>query len=287
MNLDRTATFARPLPGVRSALDPPVRRRPWRPPVWLYRVALLIVGVGVWQLASGRLIDPFYLPAPTEIGDSLRVSAMDGDLWTNLWVTLQETLIGFVIGAVSALAAGVLLARSRVVADVLDPFLVALNATPRVALAPLFVVWFGIGLLSKVILVITLVFFIVFYNTFQGVRSVDANFTRVATVMGASQGQIFRTVVLPAATPWIVLGLKLSVPFALIGAVIGEFIASSAGLGFQIKLASNTYDTAGTMAGIFVLMTIAVLLNMLLSWVARRILFWQPETVERGPSSGM
>lgn len=287
MNSDRTATFDRPPAAARSEIDPSARPRRRRPPVWLYRAVLFVVVLGAWQLASGRLIDPFYLPAPTEIGESLRDSAVSGELWTSLWVTMQETVIGFVIGAVSALAGGVLLARSRTVADVLDPFLVALNATPRVALAPLFVVWFGIGLLSKVILVITLVFFIVFYNTFQGVRSVDANFTRVARVMGATRGQIFRTVVLPAATPWIVLGLKLSVPFALIGAVIGEFIASSAGLGFQIKLASNTYDTAGTMAGIFVLMAIAVLLNMILGWAARRILFWQPEAAERGPSSGM
>lgn len=251
------------------------------------RLVFLAALLGVWQLASGRLIDPFYLAAPTEIWASLSSSAASGELWRHLGVTLQETLIGFVIGTLLALAAGVALGRAPRVAQVLDPLLVALNATPRVALAPLFVVWFGIGLLSKVILVITLVFFIVFYNTFQGVRSVDRNYLRVARVMGSSESQLFRKVVLPAATPWIVLGIKLSVPFALIGAVIGEFIASSAGLGFQIKLASNTYDTAGTMAGIFVLMVVAVVLNSAIDRIARRILFWQPAAADTGPSAGI
>jgi len=258
-----------------------------RLPIWAQSVLLLVAVLAVWQFVSGRLVDPFYLPAPSEIVTSLWLSAVDGSLWANLWTTLQETMIGFCIGATAALVAGVIFGRSPRVAAVLDPFLVALNATPRVALAPLFVVWFGIGLLSKVILVITMVFFIVFYNTFQGVRSVDATYIRVATVMGASQRQIFRTVILPAATPLIVLGLKLSIPFALIGAVIGEFIASSAGLGFQIKLASNTYDTAGTMAGIFVLMAVAVLIDLALNRLARRILFWQPESAERTTSSTM
>ncbi|SHK59603.1 NitT/TauT family transport system permease protein [Pseudonocardia thermophila] len=277
--MTRATTTARRTVTLQQRPAARVRRR--RLPVWAQSLALLVVLLAVWEAFSGRLVDPFYLPAPSAIADALAESAVAGTLWANLWTTVQETAIGFLIGALAALVAGIVFGRSPRVAAVLDPFLVALNATPRVALAPLFVVWFGIGFLSKVILVITMVFFIVFYNTFQGVRSVDATYLRVATVMGASQRQIFRTVILPAATPLIVLGLKLSIPFALIGAVIGEFIASSAGLGYQIKLASNTYDTAGTMAGIFVLMVVAVLIDLVLNRIARRVLFWQPESTER------
>lgn len=249
-------------------------------PISVLRMVLLIAVISGWQLLSGRVIDPLYLPAPGEIWQSLASSAQNGELWQSLWVTMQETLIGFVIGSLGALVTGVSLTRAPRLADVLDPFLVALNASPRVALAPLFVVWFGIGLLSKVILVITLVFFIVFYNTFQGMRGVDRDYLRVARVMGSTESQIFRKVILPAATPLIVLGIKLSLPFALIGAVIGEFIASSSGLGYRIRLASNTYDTAGTMAGILVLMLVAVLLNMTIDRIANRILFWQPTNMD-------
>ncbi|GAA2855930.1 ABC transporter permease [Streptosporangium fragile] len=263
----------------RRVAEPP-RRRPRHLPVAVLRLILLVAVLAVWQLFLGRFVDPLYLPTPAAIWQSVAGSVQGGELWHNLSVTMVETFLGFAIGAVGALVAGLSLTRAPRVADVLDPFLVALNATPRVALAPLFVVWFGIGLLSKVILVITLVFFIVFYNTLQGLRSVNRDYIRVARVMGSSEAQIFRKVTLPGAMPLIILGIKLALPYALIGAVIGEFIASSSGLGYQIKLSSNTYDTAGTMAGILILMLVAVLLNVVLERIARRVLFWQPNDVK-------
>ncbi|MEU8248065.1 ABC transporter permease [Nonomuraea sp. NPDC048916] len=261
----------------RETVTPPRRRRVRALPVVVLRLIVLAAILIVWQLLLGRFVDPLYLPTPEAIWQATVASAEGGELWNNLMVTMEETLLGFVIGTIGALVAGLSLTRAPRLADVLDPFLVALNATPRVALAPLFVVWFGIGLLSKVVLVITLVFFIVFYNTLQGLRSVNRDYVRVSRVMGSSESQIFRKVTLPGAMPLIILGIKLALPYALIGAVIGEFIASSSGLGYQIKLSSNTYDTAGTMAGILVLMLVAVLLNMALERIARRILFWQPD----------
>ncbi len=132
---------------------------------------------------------------------------------------------------------------------------------PRVALAPLFVVWFGIGLLPKIVLVFTLVFFVIFYNTYAGIRSVDRRYTDLAWVMGANEPELFRKVILPAASPYIILGLKLSIPYALIGAIIGEFVASSAGLGWKIQMETSLYNTTGTMAGLVVLMLIVVAMN--------------------------
>jgi NitT/TauT family transport system permease protein len=255
-------------------------------PVWTIRLAILVAFICLWQLLSGSVIDPFWFSQPSAIWTYSYDWVVRGDFFHHVWITLQETFIGFAIGAFAALITGVLLARSRRLADILDPFLVALNAIPRVALAPLFVVWFGIGLLSKLVLVITLVFFIVFYNTFQGIRSVDRIYVDVARVMGAKEGQVFRGIVLPAATPYIVLGMKLSIPFALIGAVIGEFVASSAGLGWKIKVETATYNTTGTLAGIIVLMLVAMVLNAGLEAITRRALYWQPEQETRSQAGG-
>lgn len=264
---------------------PAVRARPWPPPVWSVRLALLVSVIGVWEGLSGPVIDPFWFSQPSEIWAFSRDWALSGDLMRHLWITMQETFIGFGVGALLALVVGTLLARSHYLAEVLDPFLVALNAIPRVALAPLFVVWFGIGLTSKLVLVITLVFFIVFYNTFQGIRSVDRIYVDVARVMGASESELFRGVILPAATPLIVLGIKLSIPFALIGAIIGEFIASSAGLGWKIKVETSTYNTTGTLTGILVLMLVAMILNLVLELVTKRILYWLPQSDSKGSAA--
>lgn len=179
------------------------------------------------------------------------------------------------------------LSRAKFLADVLDPILVAINGIPRVALAPLFVVWFGIDLLPKIILVFTLVFFVIFYNTYEGIRNVERRYTDLAWVMGANSRALFRKVILPAASPFIILGLKLSIPYALIGAIIGEFIASSAGLGWKIQMETSLYNTTGTMAGLVVLMTIVVVLNAAVSRIEARMLRWRPAAREQAtPPAG-
>lgn len=240
------------------------------------RILIFIVVLALWEGISGPLVDPFWLSRPSLIAVYLYDWVVHGDFFKHFWFTIFATLAGFVLGTVVGLATGLPLGRAERLARILDPFLVALNGIPRAALAPLFVVWFGIGLLPKVILVFTLVYFVVFYNAYSGVRYVERRYLDLAWAMGASGTQLFRKVIFPAALPYILLGIKLSIPYALIGAIIGEFVASSAGLGYKLQLETSLYNTTGTMGGIIVLMAIVVVMNAVLAWVERRALAWRP-----------
>ncbi|MEZ0309483.1 MAG: ABC transporter permease [Ramlibacter sp.] len=241
----------------------------------LMRVAILALLLGFWELASGRLFDIFWVSRPSLIVQYIWDFAQK-DFLKHFYFTMTATGVGFTLGAVGGLLAGVFLSRSAFMAAVLDPFLVAINGIPRVALAPLFVVWFGIGLMPKIVLVFTLVFFVMFYNTYSGIRAVEKSYVDLAWVMGAGDRDIFRKVVLPAATPYIFLGLKLSIPYALIGAIIGEFVASSAGLGWKIQVETSQYNTTGTMAGLVILMLIVTAMNALFTLFESRMLRWRP-----------
>ena len=224
---------------------------------------------------EGRLVDPFWFSSPLRILGHLVDWAREGSLFFHLFVTLRETFLGYVLGGVCGIAVGVILARLEFVAQVLDPFIVAANGIPRVALAPLFIIWFGIGELSKVILASTLVFFLTSLP-FSGLRAVEPAYKEIARVMGANERQIFAKVSLPAASPWIVAALKIGVPFALIGAIIGEFMAASSGLGYMIQLNTNQFDTTGAVSGIIVLMLAVMLFNGLLNRLERYVLRWRP-----------
>jgi len=243
----------------------------------LARIGILVLLLGFWELASGRLFDLFWVSRPSLIVDYIW-EFLQKDFAKHFGFTMTATGVGFALGAVGGLLAGIFLSRSAFVAAVLDPFLVAINGIPRVALAPLFVVWFGIGLMPKIVLVFTLVFFVMFYNTYSGIRSVEKSYVDLAWVMGAGDRAIFRKVVLPAATPYIFLGLKLSIPYALIGAIIGEFVASSAGLGWKIQVETSQYNTTGTMAGLVILMVIVTAMNGLFTFFESRMLRWRPPT---------
>lgn len=245
--------------------------------IHLTRTVLLLLVLGFWEAASGRLFDVFWVSRPSLIVEYLW-EFLRKDFAKHLWFTMTATGVGFVLGSLGGLLAGMFLSRSAFLAAVLDPFLVAINGIPRVALAPLFVVWFGIGLMPKIVLVFTLVFFVMFYNTYSGIRSVEKSYVDLAWVMGADDGAIFRKVVLPAATPYIFLGLKLSIPYALIGAIIGEFVASSAGLGWKIQVETAQYNTTGTMAGLVILMLIVTSMNAMFSFVEARMMRWRPPT---------
>ncbi|GAA4349255.1 ABC transporter permease [Variovorax defluvii] len=243
----------------------------------LVQVLLLAVVLAFWELASGRLFDLFWVSRPSLILQYIW-DFVQKDFWKHFMFTMTATWVGFAAGAAGGMLAGMGLSRSAFLSAVLDPFLVAINGIPRVALAPLFVVWFGIGLLPKIVLVFTLVFFVMFYNTYSGIKSIEKSFVDLAWVMGANDKAIFRKVVLPAATPYIFLGLKLSIPYALIGAIIGEFVASSAGLGWKIQVETAQYNTTGTMAGLLLLMAIVTVMNALFSLFERRMLRWRPPT---------
>ena len=249
-------------------------------PEWLrllaWRVALGLGILILWEAAAGRWLDPFWFSSPLRIMTHLVQWAREGSLLGHLVVTLRETFLGYLLGSAAGVLLGVVLARLEFLARVLDPFIVAANGIPRVALAPLFIIWFGIGELSKIILASTLTFFITFYGSFSGLRAVEPAYKDVARVMGASERQIFLKVALPAASPWIVAALKVSVPFALIGAIIGEFMAASRGLGYMIQLNTNQFDTTGAVAGILVLMVCVMLFNGVLNRLERYVLRWRP-----------
>jgi NitT/TauT family transport system permease protein len=248
----------------------------YRGRVTLARILLVALIFGVWEFASGRLFSAFWVSKPSLIAAYIWKWVVAGDFFYQMSFTFGAMLAGFAAGTVVGLAAGIVLSRTQFAADVLDPFLVAINGIPRVALAPLFVVWFGIDMLPKIVLVFTLVFFVIFYNTYAGIKSVERRYIDLAFVMGASERDLFAKVILPAAMPHVFLGIKLSIPYALIGAIIGEFVASSAGLGWKIQMETSLYNTTGTMAGLIVMMLIVVAMNSLLALAERRLLRWQP-----------
>ncbi|MZR31605.1 ABC transporter permease [Sneathiella litorea] len=242
----------------------------------IWQLVILVVLLGSWEVMSGRLFDSFWVSKPSLIVSYIYNWVLNGDFMRHLTATMTEIIVGYSLGAGLGLALGLPIGRMERTAKILDPFLLALNGIPRVALAPLFVIWFGIGITPKIVLVFTLVFFVVFYNSYAGVRSVERRYVDLAWVMGARSFRLFSKVILPAAMPYIILGLKLSIPYAVIGAIIGEFIASSEGLGYKIQLETSIYNTTGTMGGIIVLMILVVLLNSILAWIERRALAWRP-----------
>ena len=245
--------------------------------VMAWRLGIIIVGLSAWQFASGRLIKPFWISSPAEIWRQLATWIATGELWMHVEVTLTETVLGFVFGAVAGIVVGLALGLNRRLAAVLDPFIVAFYSLPKIALAPLFILWFGVGLTSKVVLATFVVFFLVFYNTYAGTLAVEQELVDVLRLMGGSRWQIVRKVILPSALIWIFTGMKSSVPYALIGAVVGEMMASNKGLGYLIQAAAGQYDTGGVFAALFVLMIIATGLHELLKQSERLMLRWREE----------
>lgn len=240
---------------------------------------LTIVGfLLAWELASGRWIDPFFVSKPSAIGVMLWDELFEASFWNDLWVTWLEMAGGYAIGGFGGVVLGVLLARWPVAAQVLDPMFVALNSIPRIALAPLLIIWFGIDMASKIVLAATLVFFLTFFNTLAGILNVESGLINVARVQGATQWQIFAKVMLPGATSWIMTGLRTALPFALIGVIVGEFLAASVGLGYRLNQYSTTYNTTGTMAMLFVMMAMMMFLNGVMIRIERVLLRWKPKS---------
>ncbi|KNE80349.1 MULTISPECIES: ABC transporter permease [Streptomyces] len=264
-----------------GAVREDVRRTRWQrhgatATIWATRTALLVVMLVLWQAASGRWIDDTFISRPSDIVDRLGTWWADGTLADNTWITVQEIVYGFLLGAAAGALAGYLLGASRFVYRVLDPFIMALYAIPKVALAPLFIVWIGIGMDMKVLLAAVTVFFLVFLNTAAAVREVDQGLVDAVRLMGGGRRQIALKVVLPSSMAGFLTGLKVSVPYALIGAVIGELVASNRGLGYLINDAAAQFDTAGVFATLVVLSLIAGALNILVGMLDRRVNRWKP-----------
>jgi NitT/TauT family transport system permease protein len=240
------------------------------------RVVFALVVLGVWQYGADRWFDSFYFSAPLRIFAQVGKELIDPGFYHDLWVTAFEMILGFAIGAGGGIVLGVLLARSAYIARMLDPFLLALYSIPRVALAPMLIVWFGIGYSSKVFLAATLVFFVVFFNTLAGIRSVDKALCDIARVMQASEWQVFKKVMLPSASSWILTSIKVSLPFALVGVIFGEYLVSSEGLGFRLNNYSTNYNINGAMAIIFLMMILMLALTTVTNAVEARLLRWRP-----------
>ena len=251
------------------------RTRQARLRLWLLRVLLVVVVLAGWELASGRLIDVFWLSKPSLITSALLKQIRSGDLLFHVSFTLQEMALGLLFGGSAGALAGILLGRQRFLAELLTPVIIAIYSLPKVALAPLFILWFGIDLTSKVVLVSVIVFFLVFFNTFSGVREVKAELINVLKLAGANDREVFWHVILPSANIWVIAGLRLAVPYSLIGAVVAELMAASRGVGYQLQVAAQMFDTSGLFASLFVLMAIALVLNMVLTRVERRLLHWK------------
>ncbi|MBN9091377.1 MAG: ABC transporter permease [Reyranella sp.] len=202
------------------------------------------------------------------------------EIFEHLWVTLLETLLGFLIGAVSGLAIGLWLALSNTASAVMEPYIKGLNSMPRVVLAPIFAVWFGLGIWSKVALGVTLVFFVVFFNVYQGVREVSPTLLANARMLGASRNQLLRSIYLPSAMSWVFASLHNAVGLAFVGAVVGEYLGSSKGVGYLILQAEGTFDINTVFAGIIVLTGFALVLDALVTLVEQRLMTWQPRASE-------
>jgi NitT/TauT family transport system permease protein len=248
--------------------------------VWSLRALVLAAFFGGWQLAATYWLDPFYYSKPSLIWDRLygwfAHGTSKGSIWANLSVTLQEAVYGFVLGAVAGVVLGILFGRARLLAEVLAPFVQALNAVPRIVLAALFIIWFGLGMESKIATALVLVFFPVFFNAFQGAREVDRTLVDNARILGASRFQILRAIVVPSATSWILASLHTAFGFALIGAIVGEYAGSSQGVGLLISTAQGTFDAAGIYAGMILSTVLALLAELLLGAAERRLLRWRP-----------
>ncbi|MGH3741009.1 MAG: ABC transporter permease [Micromonosporaceae bacterium] len=261
-------------------------RRLWRamPRGWLLlsQVLLGVLLLGAWQWATEEsLLNPMLFSSPERIAEELAEMAMGDEIYSrtiydHILTTLKSILIGYVIGAPAAALSGFALGRSKLAAEVLEPYILVFFAIPKISLAPLFVIIFSTGLSSKVAIVVIEVFFIVFYSTLRGVLQVNEEFVHIAKVMGASRLTVLRNVLLPASLPSIVAGLRLAVPFAMIGAILGEYIASNQGLGWLVLYFGSTLDATGLFAALVFLVLVVALLDALVRVIEARAVPWQP-----------
>jgi NitT/TauT family transport system permease protein len=248
-----------------------------RPLVLTLQIAVFVALMGAWQaMVEFEILDPFFFSRPTAIAMQVVKWVVSGFIWPHLATTLTEALLAFVIGTIAGIACGLALARIELLARVFDPYIRILNALPRVILGPIFILWFGLGIASKVALAVTLVFFIVFFNTFQGIREVDPVVRNNARMLQASERQLLRYVYLPSAMAWIFSSLHTSIGFALVGAVVGEYLGSFRGIGYVVAQAEGVFDTTGVFAGLILTSAVVLLIDLGINRLERYLLRWRP-----------
>ncbi|TXL72777.1 ABC transporter permease [Vineibacter terrae] len=258
------------------------------------RLLVLGLAIGVWwALTDPGFLPPIYFDDPGRaaffFGKPFRVFEIiinwfvSGEIFSHLGITLLETALGFIVGSVLGLGIGLWLALAPTASAIFDPYIKGFNSMPRVVLAPIFAVWFGLGVWSKVALGVTLVFFVVFFNVYQGVREVSPTVIANARMLGASKRHLLRHIYLPSAMSWVFASLHNAVGLAFVGAVVGEYLGSAHGVGYLILQAEGTFDINTVFAGILVLTAFALLLDMAVGLVEQRLLLWQPKTSETEP----
>jgi NitT/TauT family transport system permease protein len=250
------------------------------------QVLVAVVAIALWHVLTtfeigGRmLLPPFFFSNPFDVAARVYKMFATGQVWRHLWVTLVESALAFVIGSVGGIVVGFWFARKPLVAAVFDPYVKMANALPRVVLAPIFTLWLGLGIWSKVALGVTLVFFIVFFNVYQGIKEVSPTVLANARMLGMNERQLMRHVYWPSALSWMFSSLHTSVGFAVVGAVVGEYLGSAAGLGYMIQQAEGVFDVAGVFAGMFVLAAFVIVIDAVVTLVENRLLVWRPAAAE-------
>ena len=248
-----------------------------------------VVAIVLWYVLSTypvfghMLLPPFFFSTPVDVASQIVAWFASGVIWKHLWVTLWESILAFVIGSSGGVLVGFWFARQPRTAAVFDPYVKMVNALPRVVLAPIFTLWLGLGIWSKVALGVTLVFFIVFFNVYQGVKEVSPTVLANARMLGMSERQLMRHVYWPSALSWMFSSLHTSVGFAVVGAVVGEYLGSAAGLGYLIQQAEGVFDVAGVFAGMFVLAAFVIVIDTIVSLIEKRLLVWRPLASEARP----
>lgn len=246
------------------------------------QIVLLAAFFALWEYAADRWVEKIMVSSPSDIWQVVTRWAQDGTYATNLTVTLEATVGGFVLGAVLGMGVGFLTGLWKRLGEVLQPILMALYTLPRLALAPLFLMWFGLGMEFRVVFAATIVFFLVYYNTFFGVREVSRDLINAVRIMGAGRFQVLVRVIVPSALVWVAAGLKISVPYALVGVVVAEMVAGNSGMGFLLSRAAAQFSAAQSFAAIFGLLVMALVLDWLITLLSVRALRWKSAGREEG-----
>ncbi|WP_393982453.1 ABC transporter permease [Xanthobacter nonsaccharivorans] len=245
------------------------------------RIAILVAVLGIWEVgAETGFIDPFFFASPSGIAEQIWIwmteGTSQGSLWVQILVTLEETVLGFFIGAAGGIVCGIVLGRNKLLADVFSIYIKIANSIPRVVLGSIFIIALGLGMASKVALAVVMVFFVVFANAFQGVREADRAMIANAQILGASPFQITTSVIIPSAMSWILASLHVSFGFALVGAVVGEFLGAKQGVGLLIATAQGAFNANGVFAAMIILAVLALVMEFLITLVENRLVKWRP-----------
>jgi NitT/TauT family transport system permease protein len=251
------------------------------------RIAVAVVFLGAWELATDvNILDPFFFGQPSaivrQLGDWIQHGTDAGSIWEQIGVTLEEAFLGFGIGLVLGVTCGVAFGRVRLLSQIFGPYIKIMNSIPRIVLGSIFLVWLGLGIESKVALAVVLVFFAVFFNAYQGTREVDRSYMANARILGASRGQVTRQVVLPSAFTWIIASMHISFGFALIGAIVGEFLGAQRGLGLLIQQAQGSFNPNGVFAAMVIIAAVALITEGFIGLLEKKLLAWRPPVTTTG-----